>query len=110
MQNDIIVSSKHDHQLLEKYAISLEMAEHYTDIKEISNDRLIGILPLLFHWTIHVNIHPVGYDDRYCFASYDLAKDAFDKWTGEGDPSGWHKHPSTGRRRDLATGKEWIEF
>lgn len=84
------------------------VAAHYTDIRALPDGRLIGTLQLLFHWTLHVDIDWFGYADRYCFQSYDLVRAAFDGWDGTGDPVGWHRHPKSGRRRDLGTGREWI--
>lgn len=83
--------------------------EHYPDFRQLPDGRFIGVMRLLFHWTMHVDIHPVGYEDRYCFETYELAKAAFDDWDGTGDPEGWHRHPMTGRRRDLKAGTEWFE-
>lgn len=95
-------------------AVTFDLPDHvvtsYIDLKQLPDGRYIGTLRLLFHWTMHVDIDDVGYADRYCFSTYELAKAAFDVWSGEGDPDGWHRHPKTGRRRDLATGKEWIEM
>lgn len=86
-----------------------EIAAGYAHIRALPDGRLIGVFKLLFHWSMHVNIDWSGYEHRYCFDTYDLAKAAFDDWNGEGDPEGWHKHVGTGRRRDLRTGREWIE-
>jgi hypothetical protein len=94
---------------LEVDAIPEEIAEGYVDIRALPDGRLIGVFKLFFHWTMHVNIDWSGYEDRYCFATYELAKTAFDEWNGKGDPAGWHKHVGTGRRRNLVTGEEWIE-
>jgi hypothetical protein len=87
-----------------------EIRADYTDFRVLPDGRLIGVKRLLFHWTIHVDINLIGYEDRYCFCTYELAKAAFDEWDGQGDPKNWHRHPKTGRRRDLQTGREWIEF
>ncbi|MCS4089697.1 hypothetical protein [Rhizobium sp. BK176] len=84
--------------------------ESYIDLRQLPDGRYIGTLQLLFHWTMHIDIDLVGYSDRYCFATYELAKKAFDEWSGEGDPDGWHRHPKTGRRKDLVTGREWVDF
>ena len=87
--------------------------EFYTDMRALPDGRIIGVHRLLFHWTLHIDIDAYGYGDRYCFATYRLAKEAFDHWQGEGDPEGWHRHPMTGRRRRLADDKsilaEWSD-
>lgn len=38
-------------------------------------------------------------DDAYDFPTVAAAIAAGEAWDGTGDPSGWHRHPSTGRRR-----------
>ncbi len=45
------------------------------------------------------------YDDRWCFHTLRAAKEALDAWDGLGEPDGWHRHPDSGRRRDLETGE-----
>lgn len=46
---------------------------------------------------------PVGdttmYADRWCYETEGDARKALDAWNGAGEPEGWHRHPSTGRRR-----------
>lgn len=49
----------------------------------------------------------VGYEDRWCYHGREAAIAALDAWDGAGEPEGWHRHPSTGRRRDSA-GAEYI--
>lgn len=39
-----------------------------------------------------------GYADRWCYRSVDHAKTALDAWDGTGEPTGWHRHPDSGRR------------
>jgi hypothetical protein len=55
-----------------------EIRADYTDFRVLPDGRLIGVKRLLFHWTIHVDINLIGYEDRYCFCTYELAKAAFD--------------------------------
>ncbi len=82
----------------------------YIFTKALPDGQIIGVCRLLFHWTLHVGISDVGYDDRYCYQSpLDAVSDA-QAWDGSGDPPGrWHKHPSTGRRRNPDTGLTWHE-
>jgi hypothetical protein len=82
----------------------------YHQVKIMPDGRLCGIHRLLFHWTLHVDIGEFGYTDRYCYDTLARARAALDQWDGIGDPDGWHRHQNTGRRRDLATGREWIAF
>lgn len=85
-----------------------DVVDYYAMLKELPDGRVCGVQRLLFHWTLHVDIDDIGYADRYCYQTADGAFNALMQWNGEGDPEGWHRHPKSGRRRDLATGKEWI--
>lgn len=73
--------------------------------------------PLMFHWTvIHGEVGDMtGYWDRWCFATEALALEAVAAWPmvtpAKYDPIGWHRHPSTGRRRDFGNPEfEHVEF
>lgn len=88
--------------------LSEEVRKSYVVMKQLPDGRLCGVLRLLYHWTMHVDIDPCGYRERYCYKSLPDAIIALDKWDGTGDPEGWHRHPESGRRRDLETGQEWI--
>lgn len=81
---------------------------HYHALKVLPDGRIVGICPLLFHWTLHVDIDPTSYRDRYCYQTQALAQAAFDAWSGEGEPQGWHRHPHSGRRRP--EGKPELEY
>ncbi|MBY3151093.1 hypothetical protein HFO56_01540 [Rhizobium laguerreae] len=94
----------------EAFELPPYVADSYIDLKQLPDGRYIGTVRLLYHWTMHIDIDDVGYADRYCFATYELAKKAFDEWSGVGDPEGWHRHPTSGRRKDLTTGREWVDF
>lgn len=87
-----------------------EVAAEYVELRPLPDERVIGLKRLMFHWTIHVDLDMTGYRDRYCFATYELAKEAFDAWDGTGDPINWHRHVNSGRRRNLQTGEEWIQW
>lgn len=83
-------------------------AQYEPLIRELPDGRIIAAHRLLMHWTLLVGIDDVGYTERYCFATFDLVLAAFNDWDGTGEPTGWHRHPTTGRRRDLETGREWV--
>jgi hypothetical protein len=72
------------------------------EVKDLGDGLYAGIKPLLFHWTMIAGL--VGdyfsYSDRWCFADRALAEIAIRNWSGNGDPVGWHRHPSSGRRRE----------
>ncbi len=105
-----IVNTVSDGLSLAAFTLPEEVKNQYIDLRQLPDGRYIGTLRLLFHWTMHVDIDPIGYADRYCFATYELAKKAFDEWSGDGDPDYWHRHPKTGRRRDPETGREWVDW
>ena len=85
--------------------LSAENAEWYVAFGRLPDGRVCGVKPLLFHWTMHVGIDDMGYSDRYCFQTIGQALDALMVWDGEGDPPHWHRHPTTGRRRNPVTGE-----
>lgn len=41
-----------------------------------------------------------GYLDRWCYETAEGAKTALEQWDLHGEPSGWHRHPLTGRRKE----------
>jgi hypothetical protein len=47
---------------------------------------------------ISVDRAMLGYEDRWCYAP-GTADRALAAWNGAGEPEGWHRHPTTGRRR-----------
>jgi hypothetical protein len=85
-----------------------EITSSYDEMRVLPDGRICGVHRLMFHWTMHVDIDPVGYAEHYCFATKELALKALHEWDGIGDPEGWHRHPKTGRRRNIETGEEWI--
>jgi hypothetical protein len=40
----------------------------------------------------------VSMDDRWCYHDESAARRALLAWDGTGEPTGWHRHPGTGRR------------
>ena len=73
-----------------------------------------AVKKLLFHWTLIIGQvgDTVGYDDRYCYQTEALARAALEAWDGRSEPQGgWHRHPSTGRRRPGGDpAKEHVEW
>lgn len=39
------------------------------------------------------------YDDGWCYTTEYQAVTALNNWDGQGEPTGWHRHPPSGRRR-----------
>lgn len=77
-------------------------------IKVIGEDEYVAIKPLMFHWTmIRGSLLDVNtYDDRWCYANREKAEVALRDFPTDPapdyEPNGWHRHPSTGRRREDA--------
>jgi hypothetical protein len=42
---------------------------------------------------------PFGYDDCWDYPDAVAALAAMHAWDGQGEPEGWHRHPTSGRRR-----------
>jgi hypothetical protein len=42
---------------------------------------------------------PYEYEDGWCYETLDAALQEHARWDGEGEPSGWMRHPFSGRRR-----------
>lgn len=85
-----------------------EVKAYYVMLKSMPDGRICGIHQLMYHWTMHVDIHLMGYEDRYCYATREMAEIALNSWDGMGDPILWHRHVNSGRRRNLQTGEEWV--
>ena len=88
--------------------IPAEILADYSEIKILPDGTICGLHRFLFTWGLIIGIDPSGYADRYCYHSFAAAAAALAAWDGEGEPIGWHRHPVSGRRRDLETGREWI--
>lgn len=93
----------------EKMADLLEVAEQnrYVSMRE-RGGKAYAIMPLLFTQAIIVFSNKYFVDDRWCYHSFEDAEKALDGWQArdfEGEPDGWHRHPSTGRRR-----KDGVEY
>ena len=83
----------------------------YTDLRFFANGRTAVLQRLLFTYALLADLNEWGYEDRWCYGSYAKAKAALDAWDGEGEPSGWHRHPDTGRRRpDGDATREYVEL
>lgn len=75
-------------------------------IELIDDERWVMIERLMYHYTIKtgtVNDFFTGYEDRWCIANLQRALISFAEWKTrgfEGEPTLWHRHPNSGRRRD----------
>lgn len=89
-------------------AVAAAWEEHLTDI-QVKAGRICGLHRLMYTWALLADVTPGGYEDRWCYSSYDKAKTALDAWSGQdgSEPGNWHRHPPSGRRRD-PDGSEYI--
>lgn len=83
---------------------------HLTDIT-IKHGRICGIQRLMYTYALLADVTTWGYErnGRWCYSSYDKARAALDAWDGADgtEPSNWHRHPDSGRRRD-PDGREYV--
>lgn len=63
----------------------------------------IAVMPLLYTAAVIVTrAGSMTYEDRWCYTDVPAALRAAQAWRGDWpatEPDGWHRHPSTGRRR-----------
>jgi hypothetical protein len=90
--------------------VSQTVLDEYEVVKRLPDGRLIGVHQFMFTWGFHIDINEYGYEDRYCFHDREKAINSMLKYDGVTEPTGWHRHPSSGRRRNLETGEEWIQY
>jgi hypothetical protein len=77
-------------------------------VKDLEDGTYVMAKPLLFHWTLVYgdfdDTH--SYLDRWCYADREGAMAALAEFPvqpdGDYEPSGWHRHPASGRRREDA--------
>jgi hypothetical protein len=70
-------------------------------VKLLEADMAVWVYPMTFGKG-RLCIGKVGlswYDDGWCYESYDVALAAAEDWDGRGEPEGWFRHPTSGRRR-----------
>lgn len=92
------------------FGLPEDVCENYTLMKQLPDGRVCGVHRLMYHWTMHVDIDAFGYNERYCYATKQGAEQALTDWDGRLEPVGWHRHPESGRRRNVETGEEWIAW
>jgi hypothetical protein len=83
----------------------------YSFLKVLPDGEVAWCARLMFTTAILYGWREAGYADRWCYETLADARRALMEWEGAPgtEPDGWHRHPSSGRRRDLATGKEWVQ-
>lgn len=67
----------------------------------------LWVQPMIFTHRIVVGTIGSGFvDDAWCYHTREAAEAAADAWdpTVDPEPDGWHRHPRTGRRREVPRG------
>lgn len=75
----------------------------YVNVKRLEDGRCVGIMPLLYTHAIIEFRDDITIMDRWCYHSLGDAVVAMLNWGAfdfVGEPDGWHRHPSSGRRRE----------
>jgi hypothetical protein len=77
-------------------------ANNYTEWRFFPDGLVVAVGPMsLSNGRLYVDVHRTGYEDCYCYDSLELATAALHAFNPETDkePTGWKRHPYTGRRR-----------
>lgn len=80
-----------------------DAARHeYLDAQVKGDAGVCCVAKFMYTHAILAGLNAWGYEDRWCYGSYDKAKGALDAWDGadKTEPTGWHRHVDSGRRRD----------
>ena len=82
--------------------------------RDLGDGRAIWIYRMIYTWSVCIGQigHPC-YTDRWCYMTLNDARAAADIWDPftEAEPTGWHRHPRTGRRRpDGDASKEYVNL
>jgi hypothetical protein len=88
------------------------LARHLDGTPGAPSARFVAVVPYAFTWAVIVGRYEsaeMWHDDRWCYKTRTAAVAAGHVWDGTGEPVGWHRHPSTGRRRpDGDPGQEYL--
>lgn len=91
-----------------------QRAETRVPTRLVGDGRRIWLYPMLF--TERLAIGPAGdegYDDYWCFDDYGTALQQFLIWDPKNpetpEPTGWIKHPKSGRRRMEEAGESYAD-
>lgn len=73
-------------------------------VRQLPDGKVVHVVPLLYTAAVLVSRRrgAKAYQDRWCYSTTDAAFTAAEQWTGDypgTEPTGWHRHPFTGRRR-----------
>ncbi len=75
----------------------------YTNWRVLDNGVILAVGPMAFNnGRLFVDINSHGYEDCYCYDSLELAEQSMLEFNPEAEPepTGWKRHPFSGRRRE----------
>lgn len=82
----------------------------YSEIRHFAGGRRAWLCRFVFTAAILEALEDdCGYRNRWCYSTMADARRALHEWDGTAEPEGWHRHIPSGRRRSLATGREWVQ-
>lgn len=76
-----------------------EPVDHFYYYKEYPNGENAGVVKMIYTWRLCSGNDDYGYENSWCYEHLADAIEAAERWDGEGEPTGWHRHPHSGRRR-----------
>lgn len=77
------------------------MVRHLDGTPGDPDARYVAIVPFAFTWAVITGPYRWAgtvYEDRWCYHTRLAALAAAHTWDGQGEPVGWHRHPTTDRR------------
>ena len=82
--------------------------------RELPDGRVLFLSPMSYgNVRLHMSPpeHTIFFDDEWCYHDHDAAWRAVLGWDGTGEPDGWIRNPTTGRRRpDGDASKEYVQW
>ena len=65
--------------------------EGYRFMRQVPDNGICGVMPMLFTTGLFVDMEQHGYSHRFCYETPQEALVALKGWSGEGDPVGYIK-------------------
>lgn len=97
-----VVRNPGNERLVARRGIAICEANGYEHYTLFPGGQDACVQRLAFTVAILANLTECGYGDRWCYETHEKAIRALAEWAsrdGAGEPNGWHRHPTTGRRR-----------
>lgn len=84
-----------------KIDLALYEATGFIAKRDLPDGRYLAIVPFIYTFAIVIGTDVRFYDDRWCFHYLEDALRQFKTWDPmtTPEPTGWHRHLSSGRRR-----------